>query len=66
MQARFDKYGRRLADTGRGCGCSLCADSSAARYERRGDGRAAGLWSPLRRSMTLLLRSLTANRSEAA
>ena len=35
MQARFDKHGRRLPDTGHGCGCTLCAASNAPRYERR-------------------------------
>ena len=35
MQARFDKHGRRLLDTGHGCGCTLCAASNAPRYERR-------------------------------
>jgi len=35
VQARFDKLGRRLADTGRGCGCQQCADAGAPRYERR-------------------------------
>jgi hypothetical protein len=66
MQARFDKHGRRLPDTGRGCGCSQCADSNAAPYERRGGGRAAGIWSPLRRRLSLMLRSLTTTRREAA
>lgn len=32
---RFDKRGRRLEDTGRGCGCQQCADARAPRYERR-------------------------------
>ena len=35
MQARFDKQGRPLPDTGRGCGCQQCADANAPRYERR-------------------------------
>lgn len=66
MQARFDKHGRRLPDTGHGCGCRLCAEANAPRYERRRSGRrAAGLWSPLRRRLTTLLRSATATRRQA-
>jgi len=50
MQARFDKAGRRLPDSGHGCGCQLCADSNAPRYERREEpGREPRIWSPLRR-----------------
>jgi hypothetical protein len=63
MQTRFDKTGRRLPDTGRGCGCQLCADSDAPRYERRGQERANGQWSALRRS---LARVLLLSRSERA
>ena len=37
MQARFDKDGKQLPDTGHGCGCRLCAISNAPRYERRDD-----------------------------
>ncbi len=59
MQARFDKQGRRLPDTGRGCGCRLCADSNAPRYERRLDPQREALpWSPLRRRTVLLVRGL--------
>jgi hypothetical protein len=66
MQARFDKHGRRLPDTGHGCGCKLCAESNAPRYERRGDGRSAALWNPVRRRLTLWLRAMHAARREAA
>jgi hypothetical protein len=59
MQARYDKQGRRLPDTGHGCGCQLCADSNAPRYERREDvGRASQEWSPLRRRFVRLVRGL--------
>src|SRR5260370_40392032 len=44
--ARFDKFGKRLPDTGRGCGCQLCAVSNAPRYERRKTLRVDQLWSP--------------------
>ncbi|TMC82267.1 MAG: hypothetical protein E6I61_00900 [Chloroflexi bacterium] len=58
MQARFDKAGRRLPDTGYGCGCQLCADSNAPRYERREDpGRESRVWSPLRRRLIGMFRS---------
>jgi len=65
MQARFDKQGRRLPDTGHGCGCRLCAESNAPRYERRRSERGTA-WSPLRRRLVRLARSLTSNRAEAA
>jgi hypothetical protein len=59
MQARFDKNGRRLPDTGHGCGCQLCADSNAPRYERRQDpARAAQRWNPLRRRLVRIVRNL--------
>jgi hypothetical protein len=65
MQARFDKQGNRLPDTGHGCGCQLCADSNAPRYERRrSEHRAA--WGPLRRRLAQALRTLIVNRQEAA
>ena len=66
MPARFDKHGRRLPDTGHGCGCKLCADSNAPRHERRSDGRPAGLWSPLRRRLILWLRAVGVPRRQAA
>ena len=50
INARFDKEGRPLPDTGRGCGCSLCAQANAARYERRREPRRE-LWSQMRRSL---------------
>jgi len=65
MQARFDKQGNRLPDTGHGCGCQLCADSNAPRYERRRSERDSA-WSPLRRRLVSALRSLAPNRPETA
>jgi len=65
MQARYDKQGKKLPDTGHGCGCQLCADANAARYERRRSERDS-VWSPLRRRLALALRSLGANRPETA
>ncbi len=65
MQARFDKQGKKLPDTGHGCGCQLCAHANAARYERRRSERASA-WSPLRRRLALALRSLATNRPETA
>lgn len=52
--ARYDKHGRRLPETGRGCGCRLCEESNAPRYERRSAERdeAAGsrpVWHPATR-----------------
>jgi len=60
MQARFDKHGKRLPDTGHGCGCQLCANTNAPRYERRDDAqeRAPGEWSPLRRRLARLVRRI--------
>ena len=56
MQARFDKQGKRLPDTGRGCGCQQCADSDAARYERRVDGAAReSVWIPIQRAVVGVL-----------
>jgi len=49
-QSRFDKQGRRLPDTGHGCGCRICAESNEPRYERRADAaRSGGEWGPLQR-----------------
>jgi len=56
MQARFDKQGRRLPDTGRGCGCQQCADADAPRYERRLDPERFTRWSSLRRGLMRLAR----------
>ena len=57
---RFDKVGRRLPETGRGCGCRLCEESNAGRYERRGHATATprSVWHPFRRSLVAWLRSL--------
>jgi hypothetical protein len=60
MQARFDKQGRQLPDTGHGCGCKLCAESGAPRYERRRAGRGAA-WGPLRRSLARVVGKLVAD-----
>jgi len=65
MHARFDKQGNRLPDTGRGCGCQLCADSNAPRYERRLSERASA-WGPFRRRLARVLRSLVPNRPQTA
>ena len=61
MQARFDKQGRRLPDTGHGCGCKLCAETNAPRYERRQSERNTA-WSPLRRRLVQLVRVLGSKR----
>jgi hypothetical protein len=56
MQARFDKHGRELPDTGHGCGCRQCAASNAPRYERRSEPeRTTGEWSPMRRRIIRLV-----------
>ena len=48
MQARFDKHGRQLSGTGRGCGCRQCAETNATRYERRSEAdRTTGEWGPM-------------------
>jgi hypothetical protein len=65
MQARFDKQGNQLPDTGHGCGCQLCADSNAPRYERRQSERASA-WSPMRRRLARALRRLAPGRPEIA
>jgi hypothetical protein len=47
VRARFDKEGRPLPETGHGCGCQLCADANAPRYERRDQPeRSGGRWHP--------------------
>jgi hypothetical protein len=65
---RYDKLGRRLPDTGHGCGCGLCADSNAPRYERRSDpGRDGAEWGSLQRRLVKFVRSLgLRGRSELA
>lgn len=65
MQARFDKRGRKLPDTGHGCGCQLCADAGAPRYERRRAERASS-WTPLRRHLALAVARVTSSRPESA
>lgn len=65
MQARFDKRGMRLPDTGHGCGCKLCAETNAPRYERRQAERSSA-WSPLRRRFVHLVRVLGGRRPLAA
>jgi hypothetical protein len=67
MKARFDKQGNKLPDTGRGCGCQLCADAGAPRYERRSPADRPSIWSPLRRRVALALaRVMSPDRSEVA
>ena len=60
MQARFDKHGNQLPDTGHGCGCRLCEYANAPRYERRSDAARAddSEWSPLHRRMVRLVSRL--------
>ncbi|HYR53433.1 MAG TPA: hypothetical protein VEQ13_00800 [Methylomirabilota bacterium] len=65
MQARYDKQGKRLPDTGHGCGCDLCAASGAARYERRSSERST-TWSPVRRRLARWVRAVTFSRRSAA
>ena len=65
MQARFDKQGKKLPDTGHGCGCQLCADLQAPRYGRRHSEHSSA-WGPLRRWLARALRSLTPDRPEVA
>ena len=47
---RLDKDGKQLPDTGRGCGCELCAEANAPRYERRSRPVRAP-WSELHRML---------------
>jgi hypothetical protein len=66
MQARFDKQGKRVPDTGHGCGCELCAALGAPRYERRSSQRTTA-WSPVRRRLARWVRALSlSGRSQAA
>ncbi len=65
MHARFDKQGNKLPGTGHGCGCQLCADLQAPRYERRHSERNSA-WGPLHRRLARALRSLAPSRPEAA
>jgi hypothetical protein len=58
-QVRYDKEGRRLPDTGHGCGCGLCADSNAPRYERRRDPtRSSAEWGSLQRRLVRFVHGL--------
>ena len=66
MQARFDKQGNRLPDTGHGCGCQLCADINAPRYDRRRAERSSTAWSPLRRRLVRALSGIIPSRPEPA
>jgi hypothetical protein len=67
MQARFDKHGRRLPDSGHGCGCTLCAAANAARYERRHEQRLNSReWTMLRRRLTRMMRSIGDQRPHVA
>ncbi|HEX9098109.1 MAG TPA: hypothetical protein VF956_01325 [Candidatus Dormibacteraeota bacterium] len=65
MQARYDKQGRRLPDSGHGCGCELCAELGAARYERRRSERSTA-WSPVRRRLARIVRNLGLTKRAAA
>jgi hypothetical protein len=66
-QARFDKQGRRLPDTGHGCGCRLCAEANAPRYERRSGPERSGEWGSLQRWLMRLVHGLGGRgRSELA
>jgi hypothetical protein len=66
MQARFDKFGRRLPDTGHGCGCTLCAAAKAPRYERRQQQRFNSYeWTTMRRRLARAIRSLGFQRPRA-
>jgi hypothetical protein len=59
LKARFDKLGRRLPDTGHGCGCKLCAEQNAPRYERRHQApRSGGEWTTLHRSVVHFLQTV--------
>jgi hypothetical protein len=67
MQARFDKHGRRLPDSGHGCGCTLCAAANAPRYERRQEDRlSAREWSKLRRRLVRLMKNIGYQRLRVA
>lgn len=60
-RARFDKLGRRLPDRSRGCGCGLREEEKAPSYECREEPeerRLQGAWSPARRVVSRLMRSL--------
>ena len=68
MQARFDKEGRPLPDTGHGCGCQICADANAPRHESRQVARSAVLpWAIVRRGLVRLVKKLRSRtRPQAA
>jgi hypothetical protein len=59
MKARFDKLGRRLPDTGHGCGCKLCAEQNAPRYERRYESpRPGSEWNALHRRLAQFVQTV--------
>jgi len=65
-QARFDKQGRRLPDTGHGCGCRLCAETNAPRYERRhADPERSGDWGRLQRWAVRLVQQVLGRRGRS-
>ena len=65
MQARFDKQGNQLPDTGHGCGCQLCADTDAPRYERRAEARTTA-WNAMRRRLHRIVHRFSGQRPQAA
>jgi hypothetical protein len=67
VQARFDKHGRRVPDSGHGCGCTMCAAANAPRYERRQEQRLTSReWTSLRRRLARVIRSFGSQRPRAA
>jgi len=65
MQARFDKQGNQLPDTGHGCGCQQCADSDAPRYERRTEERTTA-WGWAHRLLHRMVHRISGQRAQAA
>ena len=65
MQARFDKQGNPLPDTGHGCGCQMCADSDAPRYERRAAERTTA-WGSVHRLLHRMVHRISGQRAQAA
>jgi hypothetical protein len=64
IHARFDKQGRQLPVSGRGCGCQQCAEFQAARYERRRPEHRVGTWGPWRRRLLTAMRGLAQRRPQ--
>lgn len=57
IRIRYDKAGKQLPDTGRGCGCRQCEASGAPRYERRAESpRGGGRWNEVQRRLVKLIR----------